>query len=49
MAISDTLYIVSILIGLFIIHFGSPVLLLWLLKVLVCILLNRDEKIGSLK
>ena len=36
MAITDTLYIVSILIGLFIVHFGTPVLLMWLLKVLVC-------------
>ena len=36
MAITDTLYIVSILIGLFVIHFGFPVLLIWLLKVLIC-------------
>ena len=35
MAITDTLYIVSILVGLFVIHFGFPVLLIWLLKVLV--------------
>jgi hypothetical protein len=36
MAITDTLYVVSILIGLFIVHFSIPVLLIWLLKVLVC-------------
>ena len=36
MTITETLYVVSILIGLFIIHFGFPVLLMWLLKVLVC-------------
>jgi hypothetical protein len=36
MAITDALYIVSILVGLFIIHFGFPMLLMWLLKVLVC-------------
>ena len=35
MAITETLYVVSILIGLFIVHFGLPVLLLWLFKVLV--------------
>jgi len=36
MAVTDTLYVVLILIGLFIIHFGFPALLMWLLKVLVC-------------
>ncbi len=36
MAITDNLYAVSILIGLFIVHFGIPVLLIWLFKVLVC-------------
>jgi len=36
MAITETLYVVSILIGLSIVHFGTPVLLMWLLKVLVC-------------
>jgi membrane protein required for beta-lactamase induction len=45
MAITDTLYVVSILIGLFIVHFGIPVLLLWLLKVLVCWALREPDTV----
>lgn len=36
MAITDTLHVVSILIGLFIVHFGIPILFVWLLKIFVC-------------
>jgi hypothetical protein len=36
MALTDTLYGVSILIGLFFVHFGMPLLLAWLLKVVIC-------------
>ncbi len=36
MTITDTLYLILILLGLFIIHFGIPVMLLWLSKVLIC-------------
>lgn len=33
MSIIDTLYVGSILIGLFFVHFVMPLLLMWLLKV----------------
>jgi hypothetical protein len=36
MAAIDTLYVVSILMGLFIVHFGLPLLFMWLLKVVIC-------------
>lgn len=32
MSITDTLHVVSILIGLFFVHFVMPLLLMWLLK-----------------